>query len=317
MAHIPMKRAASRNSANKAFCHLCGLPISGRGKLYHHDQWPRGLHLRVCSQCEKSKLRCDICHIPMAQAASKGICQTCCESVQFCLTCGRPISGSSLVFDGVGPYCHECSLVRQPCDICSAPLTDQRWELSDGRFLCSFCHETAILDKEQAASLFEQMKSVAQNALGMSLNVPTGLALVDRKQLAKIIHSQGQQSRPAGEEALALDAAHTLGLYIRKGMRRGLYIQYGLPRQLFLQVSAHEFAHAWQGENCPILKTTIYHEGFAEWVAYQVIGFYGYTRGQQRMLNRNDLYGKGLRLFQDIYNKDGLVGVIKVCQSTE
>jgi hypothetical protein len=119
------------------------------------------------------------------------------------------------------------------------------------------------------------MKAVVQEILGLSLNVPTGLALVDRTQLAKVIQGQQGAGHSKNEADTELDAHRTLGLYVRKGMRRALYIQAGLPRLLFLQVAAHEFAHAWQGENCPLLKTTLYHEGFAEWVAYRVIGHYG------------------------------------------
>ncbi len=43
----------------------------------------------------------------------------------------------------------------------------------------------------------------------------------------------------------------------------------------------------------PLLQAGLVYEGFAEWVAYQVLGFYGYRRGQQRMLARQDLYGAG------------------------
>ena len=64
---------------------------------------------------------------------------------------------------------------------------------------------------------------------------------------------------------------------------------------LFLQVAAHEYAHAWQGENCPILRDKLVHEGFAEWVAYHMIGYYGYRNSQERMLARQDSYGQGLK----------------------
>jgi hypothetical protein len=173
------------------------------------------------------------------------------------------------------------------------------------------------LTKEQANLLFEQMKSVAKTILGLSLNIPTGLALVDRTQLAKVIQGQHSTAHSKGEANPELDVNRTLGLYVRKGMRRALYIQAGLPRLLFLQVAAHEFAHAWQGENCPLLKTAVHHEGFAEWVAYQVIGHYGYTKGQERMLRREDVYGDGLRLFQDIFARAGFSGVIEVCKNMD
>ena len=106
----------------------------------------------------------------------------------------------------------------------------------------------------------------------------------------------------------------TLGLYARRGMRRGIYIQTGLPRMLFLQVAAHEYAHAWQGENSPTLRDGLVHEGFAEWVAYRLIGLYGYDRAQERMLARQDIYGQGLRWALDEEAAHGMQGVIEACR---
>jgi hypothetical protein len=111
------------------------------------------------------------------------------------------------------------------------------------------------------------------------------------------------------------DAQRTLGLYARRGMRRGIYIQTGLPRLLFLQVAAHEYAHVWQGENCPTLPAGLTYEGFAEWVAYQVLGFYSYRRGQERMLRRQDLYGQGLRWALVEEANRGVQGLLAACQA--
>lgn len=250
----------------------------------------------------------------MVAPTQNGLCPTCNQLVAVCLTCNRPILGSFLEFDGVGPYCQKCVNDRPPCDICTAPLTDERWKLSDGRILCSYCNATAIFTKEQANILYEEMKSKVKSFLGLSLNVPTGLALVDRVELAKVIERQTGPNIRHAMKNQDLEASKTLGLYVRRGMRRGLYIQAGLPKLLFLQVAAHEFAHAWQGENYPLLRNPLYHEGFAEWVAFQVIGRYGYTKGQQQMLKRKDIYGNGLRFFQDIFTSEGFPGVIEACK---
>jgi len=168
------------------------------------------------------------------------------------------------------------------------------------------------------------MKALVARRLNLTLNIPTGLALVDRNQLSQVLRVG---ERPASklpdpglekETILELDSqktnALTLGVYARRGMRRGIYIQSGLPRMLFLQVAAHEYAHAWQGENCPVLKDALVHEGFAEWVAYQVIGYYGYPKGQERMRGREDIYGRGLKWALDIEASRGFPGVIEACR---
>lgn len=213
-------------------------------------------------------------------------------------------------------YCKSCYQDRPNCDVCAAPLTDKQWQLSDGRVSCAHCHATAIYDPQKAFALYEEMKSVVNQILGLKLNIPTGLALVDRKQLADVIRQQSEvNSNRAGSEEL--DPDKTLGVYARRGMRRGIYVQTGLPRTLLIQIAAHEFAHAWQGENCPLLRDPIVHEGFAEWLAYHVLQHYGYTQQQRNMRQRQDIYGSGLNWALNIESKVGITGVINACLSTE
>jgi len=292
----------------------------------------------------------------MAFASMNGVCTTCAQSGSYCLACGQPIKGTYLEFDGIGPYCQACCRDRPACGLCSAPLTDQQWQLSDGRVMCAPCYSTAIFAPGDAVALYEEMKTAVINVLGLRLNVPTGLALVDRNQLADVIRQQtmplppsprsnrlqARSSRPlqntdqvqssgAGNDAMVgkpgdvpslsllngadeLDPQRTLGIYARRGMRRAIYVQTGLPRILFLQVAAHEYAHAWQGENCPILHRALVHEGFAEWVAYRVLEHYGYKRGRELMLARTDIYGQGLRWALEVEGRQGLAGLIDACR---
>lgn len=228
-----------------------------------------------------------------------------------CLACGRPVEGKHFSYDEVGPYCRECAHSRPPCDVCAAPLTHQYWQLSDGRLACANCHATAIYDPAAASALYQELQERIQQLLGLKLNIPTGLALVDRNQLHSILAKQAKAGSPT---ASAEDAAKTLGLYARRGLRRGIYIQTGLPRLLFLQIAAHEFAHAWQGENCPLLRSERTHEGFAEWVSYHVLGSYGYRRGQERMRSRQDIYGEGLRWALDVQQRRGTAAVAEFCR---
>lgn len=296
------------------FCQLCGQEIAGKGNKYRHKQWPRGVTLNICNNCDVNKPRCRVCDLPMASGAANGVCMTCSESLRFCLSCGKPIDGKYLEFDGIGPYCQTCYRDRPPCDVCTAPLTNEKWRLSDGRVMCANCHATAIYAKDAATALFEEMKTIVSRDLGFSLNVPTGLALVDRNQLAGVIQHQQEVAQAGGSGTNELDPQRTLGLYARRGMRRGIYVQTGLPRMLFLQVAAHEFAHAWQGENCPLLRNVIAHEGFAEWVAYRVLGYYGYKSGKERMLAREDVYGQGLDWALKLESEQGTAGVIEACR---
>jgi hypothetical protein len=283
--------------------------------------------MRICTDCVQSMPRCRECDLPMAADSLNGVCVTCSRSLLLCLACGVPVKGRYYEFDGLGPYCEQCYHQRPPCDVCSAPLTYEHWLLSDGRMICANCHATAIYTPATAVNLYNQMKELTSERLGLTLNIPTGLALVDRNQLHEVIRQQRDPERDSSfdrvqatenywdiNSVLEVEVEQTLGLYARRGMRRGIYIQTGLPRMLFLQVAAHEYAHAWQGENSPTLRDGLVHEGFAEWVAYHVLGFHDYRRGQERMLRRQDLYGQGLRWALDVEADHGYQGVIEACR---
>lgn len=230
------------------------------------------------------------------------------QTIPLCLTCRKPIRGRYVEVDGVGPYCEACHRDRLPCNVCGAPLTDQYWQLSDGRLTCERCHATAIYTSEVAQPLFLEVKTYITRALGLTLNVPTGLALVDQNQLAEILREQINGSE-------TLDPQHTLGLYARKGMQRGLYVQNGLPRTLFLQIAAHEYAHAWQGENCPLLQSPLVREGFAEWVAYKVLQHYRLAGQMRRMEKRTDIYGQGLQWALTLEKREGSAAVEAHCRA--
>jgi hypothetical protein len=131
------------------------------------------------------------------------------------------------------------------------------------------------------------------------------LFLVDLNGLAEAAH---MQRRPAH------DPQQPLGVYVRQGLRRGIYVQNGLPRALLLHVAAHEFAHAWQSENCPLLNEPLLLEGFAEWTAYKTLGFYGFSSQQQRMPMRQDIYGQGLRWAQQLEADRGESAVVEACR---
>lgn len=253
----------------------------------------------------------------LSAAAMPGIiCPTCQANAPRCLTCGTLVSGRSLAIDGVGPFCEKCFTSRPPCDICGAPLSDERWQLSDGRLSCAHCHSTAVDTPAEAAPIYEEMKQVIDQRFGMRLNIPTGLALVDRNQLSQILIQQTDVEE-------VLDPVRTLGVYVRKGTRRGIYVQSGLPANLLVRVAAHEYAHAWQGENCPLLRDPLLREGFAEWVAYHVLEFYRLDRQLELMLKRcsrkgssGDLYCQGLRMVLDLEMQIGPAGILDYCRNS-
>ena len=220
-----------------------------------------------------------------------------------CAACGGLLTqGYFFLRDRADRYCPECIATRPRCDTCSAPVGDRHWTLHDGRVLCARCHTTAIVDLEVARRLYDETVAAVVAQLGLELRVGVEFRLVDAPALARI-RAEGNGGHAADEK--------TLGLYQRQGRLRAIYLLYGLPKLLFRTVVAHEYAHAWQGESCPLLEDHGLREGFAEWVAYRHLLYLGCTRAAQRMLASSHPYRPLLEQVLALEERVGPAGVLQ------
>jgi hypothetical protein len=215
------------------------------------------------------------------------------------------VTGSYVEINGTGPYCRTCHETRQHCSVCGVPLDARARHLPDGRAICATCQQTAVLEAGQAKALFDWTVQAIQATLGLSLRVGVRFVVTDRPGL----RTQIQKARPD----LIYEADRLLGVYVREDPHRTIYVENGLPSILLIQVVAHEWAHAWQMENCPTLREVLIVEGFAEWVAYKVLQEMGAVKKMGLMAARPDLYGKGLRLVLDREERKGIAGVLALC----
>jgi len=164
---------------------------------------------------------------------------------------------------------------------------------------CSRCHSTAIYDTAIATQLFNETVEAVVRQLGLQLRVGVDFRLADAPLLARMRAEGGF----VGEE-------RTLGLYHRNGRIRTIYVLYGLPKLSFRTVVAHEYAHAWQGETCPLLEDDRLREGFAEWVAYRHLLYLGCTKAAQRMLTSQHPYRPLLEEVLALDERIGPAGVV-------
>lgn len=288
------------------YCNLCGKLIKGRFKQFHHPAWLERRRLRVCHECLQKKPVCQSCKMPMADK-SNGFCVTCTKIDNRCQICGRKIRKMSRVVIQLGSYCDDCIRARTKCHKCGAPLEEEAWIRRYIRVVCKKCNEMGIFTFDEAKSLFIECKEVILETLGLQLNIPTPIILVNRDQLEELSRKQETVSPD-------FDIRKTMGIYARRGIKRGIYVQKGLPRRLFIQVASHEYAHAWQGENCPLLKDTCFREGFAEWVAYIVLSIFNDKELMMQMLNGDNKYSQGLQKILELESKVGRQGVLEACR---
>lgn len=230
-----------------------------------------------------------------------------------CAACGGPLIGRYYtLLDRNARYCETCITTRPRCDNCGAPLGPDYWRLHDGRLQCSYCHSTAVYDPAIARGIFEETVTGLVAQLDLRLNVGAEFRLVDAPALNTLRSEESAPPlHPSGEPI------RLLGLYQRQGRQRVIYMLYGLPRLLFRTTVAHEYAHVWQGENCPLLTSELLREGFAEWVAYHHLNWLGCTRAAQRMLEAQHPYRPGLDLVLDLERQLGMRGVIDYIKRAE
>lgn len=195
-------------------------------------------------------------------------------------------------------YCRDCFEQRPRCDTCGRPMGTHYWARRDGRKLCDRCQSTAVSDHAYAHALYRRVRAGLARNLGMSLTQPCQLKLANRRQLLSLIEKSSLHSLDADSRG------RCFGLFMREGAHRAIFVEYGLPQIVLLEVMAHEFAHAWQSENCRAEQAPEVQEGFAEWVAYKLLEGWGCRRRSERMLRRDDIYGRGLKMMLQ-WEKDG------------
>ena len=222
-------------------------------------------------------------------------------ALDHCAACGATLGNSYFALDGRPErYCATCMHEQPRCSGCGAPVGPRHWSLHDNRVLCARCHLLAIYDPGEASVLFTATVGAVEQQLGLKLRVGVAFRLADVPALARLRALGG--TSPDNEQVL--------GIYQRHGALRVIYVLYGLPKLTFRTTVAHEYAHAWQGENCPLLEDDVLREGFAEWVAYHHLRFLGCTRAAEDMLNSNHPYRPMFDVVLAIEQQRGVQGVI-------
>jgi len=189
-----------------------------------------------------------------------------------CTICNQPIAGTIyLVTDAVigqdQMVCSNC-LQLPRCFICGLPVADDSIKLADGRRLCRRDGQTAVLNayaaQRIAAGVREELDKLFIRFTSFPANVDVDV--LDRIDIDKLYQPDGYDFE--SPNLLGCIAAVTNASQKRYSMR----LLTGLPRVELQATAAHEFSHAWVGENVPPERRARLsgnaEEGFCELVAY-------------------------------------------------
>lgn len=289
-------------------CHICGtvIPVPGR-----YFQVKGGTEI-YCERCYSVAPRCNICKLPKPPGErdpDSGICRSCLAKLPRCSSCGKPIAGVAYTYPfAKGTYCTECRDNYQACYICGVPVGPRHWEYPDGRMICDECGEHSIFDIGEIEKIMKDVRLTVMRRLGLTVRTPFEL----RVEKLEDIRTDGGKSRNKAMPGHSPLYGRELGLYRRVGDRSEIYLLFGLPQELLYEAGAHEYAHAWQAENSPPGLSPELREGFAQWVAADVLRAKGFRNTLEKLQSRDDVpYGSGYRRLRGLSLRE----VIKLMQN--
>ena len=281
-------------------CSVCGIEINENEKYFR----VQGGKQVFCERCFKEAPRCSICKLPTAQDRiddATGACSECLARLPRCKACGKPILGTAYHYHySQGVYCAECRNTRPACYVCGVPVGNTYWQYPDGRTVCSDCGSRAVFDPVEIQATMKDAGRIIARRLNLKLTRPYVLVIERLHGLGPAESDQRETVRP-DEKALY---GNELGAYRLKDGRSEVILLYGLPPDLLYESAAHEYAHAWQAENSMIGLEPELREGFAQWVAAEVLREKGYLGALEKLEERRDFpYGTGYRRLKILHQR--------------
>ena len=282
------------------YCKLCGKRISGQyfktedtGEVY-------------CGNCFAHTPKCKVCGKPTPQNLidlASGACVECMKKIPKCACCGKGVTGSFYTYPGIeGKYCEDCHLHKEKCYICGIPMKDSWWEFPDGRKICDGCNARAIIDEQKIRDIMAEVEILVPRLLNIKAEQPYTLKV---ETLNKDSFSKALAAKKGQTVASPLYGSE-LGLFRKMNGTTEIFLLYGLPPEVIYETAAHEYAHAWQAENCSPSQSPDIREGFAQWVAAQVLKSKGYKQTLEKLESRNDRpYGTGYQQIKHIFDRLG------------
>lgn len=230
-----------------------------------------------------------------------------------CAICGRPIYGTIyLVTDKVTAEqklaCSDC--IKLPrCYICGLPAKENHVELPDGRYLCARDARTVVLKADDARRICDQVKDGLDRLFSRFTVFPTNVdvTVMDRVDVDSMYNSVGND----------FESPNLLGCIrpdaVNHETRYKMCLMTGLPLAELKATCAHEYSHAWVGENVPQERRAgLGHdaqEGFCELVAYLLMDSQR-EEGQKKFILQNRYTRGQIDLFIEAEKRYGFDQVL-------
>jgi Protein DA1 len=231
-----------------------------------------------------------------------------------CAICGKPIYGGTvyIVTDEVTGekvlVCSDC--IKLPrCSICGLPVKENYVELPDGRYLCARDAKTVVLKADDIEQICGQVRDDLDRLFSRFTSFPTNVdvSVIDRIDVNSMFVLKGN----------SFESPDLLGC-IRPQTdddktRYKMSLLTGMPLAQVKETCAHEYSHAWVGENVPKERHARLardaEEGFCELVGYMLMDAQNEEVEKKRVLQNHYTRGQ-IDLFIEAEQRYGFDDVL-------
>lgn len=325
---IPTKNKAISNGDH--LCDACGRTAVGcqicrelvRGQ-YREYKLSTGVRRVVCEKCANAAPQCTACSVPWREHELSPVrngtekwCRLCLGEAEFCALCAEPIRGTGWKMQFTqGTWCSPCFEGKEKCYYCQRPMNEPARTAHAGHGMCADCASHAV---EGSAAFGEIAKTVLPQMKELLVRdfAPPPIEAVTLGIMKKAM-AEAQAGRDGDATTFltpVVPVAHELGLFVVDGDSRRILVLDSLPEDSAWETTVHELAHAWQFEHYPEAKDPLIVEGFAQWVADKICWKNFKRSGLERLYNRKDDYGMGLRLMTRVeaeFGRDAVFRTLK------
>jgi hypothetical protein len=214
-----------------------------------------------------------------------------------CAICGQPITDSCyFITDEVSGQkelvCSNCAFTLPRCYLCGLPIKQgTETKLPDGRYLCARDAGTAVLDAGQARQICAEVKNDLDHVFSRFTSFPDNVdvTVIDRIDVDSMFATSGHDFESP-------DLLGCIQPMTENGAKRyKMSLMIGLPLSELKETCAHEYSHAWVGENVSRARHARIardaEEGFCEMMGYLLMDAQGEESEKKRVLK--NLYTRG------------------------
>lgn len=211
------------------------------------------------------------------------------ETNYVCIICGQgPLSGRIWIAPR-GAVCDTCYRLENRCSLCGLPIRpgDGAVKTGDGRFICKFDKQDAVVDAAEARVIF------AESRRGLLELFGSGLALKYPEVTVNVFNVDYWSERGR------TNGLHKFGFSSTRKTASGactheVVMLSGRRRSELAATAAHEYTHLWINENrpddAPMDPDAV--EAICELAAYQLMGAERQPEMQKKILDNPYTHGK-------------------------